>query len=77
MKVGDLVKANPAWILGDEIQRAAGLRLLKNGIVVEVRHGGWVVFGSSSSRKGRTTFRFARVLWAASAAGSGPKSSHS
>ena len=45
MKVGDLVKANPAWILGDEIQRAAGLRLLKNGIVVEVRHDGWVMGG--------------------------------
>jgi hypothetical protein len=42
MKKGDLVKANPACILGDEDQRAAGLRLLKNGIVVEVRCDGWV-----------------------------------
>ena len=42
MKRGDLVKANPACILGGEDQRAAGLRLLKNGIVVEVRCDGWV-----------------------------------
>jgi len=42
MKVGDLVRVNPAYYRGDEDQRAETLRLLKNGLIVEALTDGCI-----------------------------------